>query len=86
MTVSNYGVSCGPTGATQYSSGNSFNNFPLLSLVGKVGKNGKPFLIGNKFSGKATGNGNLYLSVVPFVYDTNGATGKYTASIKMTGD
>lgn len=83
MTVSNYGVSCGPTGTTQWSSGNAFNNYPLLSLVGKVGKNGKPFLIGSNYKGKATSNGHLYLSVVPFVYDVDGVTGKYTATVRL---
>jgi len=83
MSNPNYGVSSGPTGATQYSSGNAFHNFPLLSLVGKVGKNGKPFLVGQTYKGKASGSGRLYLSVVPFTYDPGNVTGKYTAAIRL---
>ncbi|MEM7234688.1 MAG: hypothetical protein AAF517_21090 [Planctomycetota bacterium] len=85
MSVSNYGVSCGPTGTTQWSSGNSFNNYPMLSLVGKVGKKGKPFLVGSNYKGKGKKPGRLYLSIVPFSYNVGGAVGKYTAKIRVLG-
>ena len=83
MSVSNYGVSCGPEGTTQWNSGNQFNNYPMLSLVGKVGKNGTAFLVKRGYKGKAKKAGRLYLSIVPFAYNINGVSGKYTAKVKL---
>ena len=82
INVSNYGVSSGPAGTTQWS-GNSFNNLPMLSLVGKVGKKGKPFLVGTDYREKLSTGGRLYLSIVPFSYNPTGAVGKYEASVRL---
>jgi hypothetical protein len=84
ITVSNYSVSCGPTGTREWG-GQSWNNFAQLSLVGKVGKKGKPFLVGNAYKGKESKGGRLYLAIVPFSYNPAGAIGKYTAKIKASG-
>jgi hypothetical protein len=35
------------------------------SLVGKIGENGTPFLIGEKYDGKAAAPGKLYLHIIP---------------------
>ncbi len=65
LQVPNYSLTSGPEGTTRYS-GSGFPGFPMLSLVGKIGKNGKPFLVGREFKGKATRDGTLYLGIVPF--------------------
>jgi hypothetical protein len=65
MQQPNYGIVAGPEGTTQQS-GSTFGSFPMLSLVGKIGKNGKPFLVGREYRGKANGSGQLYLGIVPF--------------------
>jgi hypothetical protein len=35
------------------------------SLIGKIGENGAPFLIGEKYDGKAAASGKLYLHIIP---------------------
>jgi hypothetical protein len=65
LSVPNYNVTVGPEGTRQYS-GTTFGSFPMLALIGKVGKNGKPFLVGPDYQGKASREGNLHLAVVPF--------------------
>ena len=82
MQVSNYSVSCGPAGTTQYS-GNSFGGFPMLSLIAKVGKNGKPFVVGSKHQSKVGRAGNLYLAIVPFTFYPQGMQGSYTVRVRV---
>jgi hypothetical protein len=86
VSVSNYGVSCGPDGTTQYATSRSFEGLPVLSLVGKVGKRGKPFLIGSSHKGKAGDSGRLYLSITPFYYNPGGAIGNYQVKIDIGGE
>ena len=35
------------------------------SLIGKIGENGTPFLVGEKYDGKAGTSGKLYLHIIP---------------------
>lgn len=85
VSVSNYGVSCGPDGSTQYSSSRAFQGLPVLSLVGKIGKRGKAFLIGSSHKGKASTSGKLYLAITPFYYNPGGAIGNYQVKIDIAG-
>lgn len=86
ISVSNYGVSCGPDGTTQYATNRSFDGLPVLSLVGKIGKRGKAFLIGSSHKGKAAGSGKLYLAITPFYYNPGGAIGNYQVKIDIESE
>jgi hypothetical protein len=81
MTVQGYSIRSGPEGNTRYSS-TTFREFPVLALVGKVGKNGKPFLVGREYSGKAPRGGDLYLGVVPF-RQNRPMTGAYRVKVEL---
>lgn len=83
VSVSNYGVSCGPDGTTRYTSSRAYQGFPVLSLVGKIGKRGKAFLIGSDHKGKAGTSGKLYLAITPFYYNPGGAVGNYQVKIDV---
>jgi hypothetical protein len=54
--------------------------FSAGSLVGKVGENGTPFLIGEKYDGKASASGKLYLHIIPSHWG-NASTGTYDVKI-----
>jgi hypothetical protein len=58
--------------------------FSAGSLVGKIGDNGAPFLIGEKFDGKAGGSGKLYLHIIPSQWG-NASKGSYEVKI-ATGE
>jgi hypothetical protein len=83
-TVSNYGLTSGPTGNKQYGIG-SFGGFPMLALVGKIGKKGKPFLIGTSYSDKARKAGRLYVGITPFTHHSSGESGSYNLKIHAYG-
>lgn len=84
INVTNYSVSCGPAGTREWG-GQSWNNFAQLALVGRIGKNGKPFLVGDEYRGKADKAGRLYLAIVAFSYNPAGAVGKYTVKLRSLG-
>jgi hypothetical protein len=46
------------------------------SLVGKIGESGTPFMIGEKYEGKAAASGKLYLHITPSPWG-NASTGTY---------
>jgi hypothetical protein len=50
------------------------------SLVGKIGENGTPFLLGEKYDGKAAASGKLYLHITPSQWG-NPSTGTYEVKI-----
>jgi hypothetical protein len=54
------------------------------SLVGKVGENGSPFLIGEKYEGKAAAPGKLYLHITPSHWNCP-STGSYEVKVS-TGE
>src|SRR5262249_15606201 len=57
--------------------------FSAGSLVGKVGENGTPFLIGDRYDGKAAATGKLYRHVIPSQWG-NASTGTY--EVKVGGE
>ncbi len=85
ISVSNYGVSCGPDGTNNYRNNRSFHGFPTLSLVGRIGKSGKPFLIGSSYKGTAKSTGRLYVGVVSFIWNPGGASGNYDLKVTVEG-
>jgi hypothetical protein len=50
------------------------------ALVGKIGENGAPFLIGEKYDGKAAAAGKLYLHITPSHWGVP-STGSYEVKI-----
>jgi hypothetical protein len=50
------------------------------SLVGKIGENGTPFLIGEKYEGKASTSGKLYLHISPSSWG-NASAGTYEVKV-----
>jgi hypothetical protein len=56
--------------------------FPPGSLVGRVGENGTPFLIGEKYEGKASASGKLYLHIIPSPWG-NASTGTYEVKVAV---
>jgi hypothetical protein len=56
--------------------------FPGGALIGKIGEQGKPFLIGEKYSGKAQADGKLFLRIVPSPWG-NESSGEYKVKISM---
>jgi hypothetical protein len=80
MQVADYNLTVGPAGTTRYGTG-TFGSFPMLALVGQIGKNGKPFLIGASYRGKASAAGTLFIGVVPFRRNLE-ATGAYKVKIE----
>jgi hypothetical protein len=61
----------------------SANVYPTYgNVVYKIGENGTPLKGGSKFSGNATSNGMLYLSIYETVYNAAN-TGSYAVKIKI---
>jgi hypothetical protein len=54
------------------------------SLVGKIGEGGSPFLIGEKYDGRASASGKLYLHIIPSPWG-NASTGSYDVKV-ISGD
>jgi hypothetical protein len=52
-------------------------------LIGKIGSSGKPFAIGERFEGRPSAQGNLYLHIVPSAWQ-NAATGSYQVKINVS--
>jgi hypothetical protein len=50
------------------------------SLVGKIGESGTPFLIGEKYDGKAAASGKLYLHITPSQWG-NPSAGTYDVKV-----
>jgi hypothetical protein len=50
------------------------------SLTGKIGENGTPFLIGEKYDGKAIASGKLYLHITPSHWGVP-STGSYEVKV-----
>ncbi len=58
--------------------------FSAGSLVAKVGEGGAPFLVGERYDGKAPGSGKLYLHIIPSHWG-NASAGTYDVTI-TTGE
>jgi hypothetical protein len=57
--------------------------FSAGSLVGKVGQNGTPFLIGDRYDGKAAASGKLYLHIIPSHWG-NPSSGTYEVKVSAS--
>lgn len=51
------------------------------ALAGRIGEKGTPFIIGERYQGRPTGAGKLYLHIIPSPYGGNGSTGVYRVAI-----
>lgn len=63
-----------------YGAGPRPGNLGGGSLVGKIGANGTPFLVGDKYEGKASASGKLYLHITPSPWG-NPSTGTYEVKV-----
>ncbi len=56
--------------------------YPCYALIGKIGINGKPFLVGDKYTGEIQANGRLYLGINDYCFEDN--SGEFHAKINLS--
>lgn len=64
-----------------YNTAGKGGQFMAGALVGKIGPNGKAFLIGESYEGTPSGEGRLYLHIVPSPWN-NASTGTYRVRLR----
>jgi hypothetical protein len=73
----------GPNGQANWGRGmGGGGQFPGGALIGKVGDQGKPFLIGEKYSGTSQTDGKLFLRIAPSPWG-NESSGEYKVKISV---
>jgi hypothetical protein len=73
----------GPNGQANWGGGMPGRmQFSGGALLGKIGENGKPFLIGEKYSGKPSSEGKLFLRIAPSPWG-NESSGEYKVKIRV---
>ena len=70
-------------GATEETAATSTSTYPIYgNVVYKIGETGTALKAGDKFNGKATLNGILYLSIYETVYNAANS-GSYSVKVKV---
>jgi hypothetical protein len=59
-------------------------NFPSGILVARIGEFGKPFMIGEEWTGRSNESGNLFFHIVPSPWN-NASTGSYDVRLTVGG-
>lgn len=64
-----------------YNTAGKGGQFMAGALIGKIGVHGKAFLIGEHYEGSPSGEGRLYLQIVPSPWN-NASTGTYRVQVR----
>ncbi len=77
--LQNYSASAGPDGTTRTST-KHFESFRLGALVARIGKNGKAFLVGKSYKGKANAAGKLMFATA---VRSGSVTGAFNVKVQL---